>query len=343
MYWHETWAITRYLCAWIDAFDTWALCKILRIPYTRHITNADVSVSVSATFQHGNGMTLEILWPYRTQCSWWRLSPCSCCCDSQASIRLETASRKTQLHVAQSHWLGSETTEHRSFLHVEEGSLSRTLAFDCGHAQEEYATKRSERMCLRYKFTMNLTNVVLHNTFLMVCDVFGRATRAFQNLLYLYPDFKCCNEVHVRLGLMFKAASEHESSLKVITHTHTHTHTFNGPFSWTARVGRYQKGKTYLDFTEARDSERQWHQLGHMQVCTLLQTDNHASTSPLSFLQAGCPSCRPTNSVKALKAKGNQHAAIILLIVLLSNSHGKMVKVGSMQFLSCIFLKWYLF
>jgi len=40
-----------------------------------------------------------------------------------------------------------------------------------------------------------------------------------------------------------------------------------------------------------------------MQVCTLLQTDNHASTPPLCFLQAGCPSCRPTNSVKALKAK----------------------------------------
>jgi len=39
-----------------------------------------------------------------------------------------------------------------------------------------------------------------------------------------------------------------------------------------------------------------------MQVCTLLQTDNHASTPPLSFLKAGCPSCRPTNSVKALKA-----------------------------------------
>ena len=39
-----------------------------------------------------------------------------------------------------------------------------------------------------------------------------------------------------------------------------------------------------------------------MQVCTLLQTDNHANTLPLSFLQAGCPSCRPTNSVKALKA-----------------------------------------
>jgi len=39
-----------------------------------------------------------------------------------------------------------------------------------------------------------------------------------------------------------------------------------------------------------------------MQACTLLQTDNHASTPPLSFLQAGCPSCCPANSVKALKA-----------------------------------------
>jgi len=32
-------------------------------------------------------------------------------------------------------------------------------------------------------------------------------------------------------------------------------------------VSRYQKGKTNLDFSEARDSEWQWHQLGHMQVC----------------------------------------------------------------------------
>jgi len=39
-------------------------------------------------------------------------------------------------------------------------------------------------------------------------------------------------------------------------------------------VSRYQKGKTNLDFTEARDSERQWHQLGHMQVLISLQTDN---------------------------------------------------------------------
>jgi len=69
-------------------------------------------------------------------------------------------------------------------------------------------------------------------------------------------------------------------------------------------VSQYQKGKTNLDFTEARESEWQWHQLDHMQVCTSLQTDNHASTPPLSFLQAGCSSCRPTNSITALVSSG---------------------------------------
>jgi len=39
--------------------------------------------------------------------------------------------------------------------------------------------------------------------------------------------------------------------------THTHTHPFNGPLSRTTRVGQYKKGKTNLDFTEARDSEWQ--------------------------------------------------------------------------------------
>ena len=82
----------------------------------------------------------------------------------------------------------------------------------------------------------------------------------------------------------------------------THTHPFNGPLSGTTRVSRYQNGKTNLYFTEARDSEWQRHQLGHMQVCTSIQTVNNASTHCSVFLQAGCPSCRPTNSVIALKA-----------------------------------------
>jgi len=71
------------------------------------------------------------------------------------------------------------------------------------------------------------------------------------------------------------------------------THPFNGPFSGTTWVSRYRKGKTNLDFTEARDSEWQWHQLGHMQVCTWLQTDNHASTPPLSFFTGRMPFVPP--------------------------------------------------
>jgi len=46
--------------------------------------------------------------------------------------------------------------------------------------------------------------------------------------------------------------------------SYTHAHPFNGPFSGTTRVSRYQKGKTNVDFTEARDNEWQWHQLDHM-------------------------------------------------------------------------------
>jgi len=98
----------------------------------------------------------------------------------------------------------------------------------------------------------------------------------------------------------------------VLLADNTHTHPFNGPFSGTTRVSRYQKGKTNLDFIEARDSEWQWHQLGNMQVCTSLQTDNHASTPPLSFLQTECSSCRPTNSVKALKADNNNNKRICI-------------------------------
>jgi len=46
---------------------------------------------------------------------------------------------------------------------------------------------------------------------------------------------------------------------------------------------------------------------GRMQVCTSLQTDNHASTPPFSFLQVKCPSCHPTYSIKALKARRRLH------------------------------------
>jgi len=75
-------------------------------------------------------------------------------------------------------------------------------------------------------------------------------------------------------------------------------------------VSRYQKGKTNVDFTEARHSELQWHQLGHMQtICTLLQTDNHASTPPLSFYRPDAvPAAQPTASEHTCTQKHKETA-----------------------------------
>jgi len=88
-------------------------------------------------------------------------------------------------------------------------------------------------------------------------------------------------------------------------------------------VSRYQKSKTNLDFTEARDSEWQWNQLGHMQVCISLHTENHTNTPPLKkvfyrpdalpaagdtlsegvqLMELLVEQLDRTNSVKALKA-----------------------------------------
>ena len=122
-------------------------------------------------------------------------------------------------------------------------------------------------------------------------------------LFWRYPNFLI---IQCRVGHRSQASLPKTSSIRpdVLTEnqivtdtvretaiaTHTHAHPFNGSLSGTTQVSRYQKGKTNLDFIEARDSEWQGHQLGHMQVCTSLQTDNHASTPPLSFLQAGFPS-----------------------------------------------------
>jgi len=84
------------------------------------------------------------------------------------------------------------------------------------------------------------------------------------------------------------------NAVEHFSHTHTHFQDYPAQF----RVSQYQKGQTNLDLTEARDSEWQWHQLGHMQVCILLQTDNHASTPPLMFFyrQDALPAAQPTAS-----------------------------------------------
>jgi len=62
-------------------------------------------------------------------------------------------------------------------------------------------------------------------------------------------------------------------------------------------VIQYQKGKTNLDFTEAGDSEWQWHQLGLMQVCASLLTGNRATPHNSVFYRPDAvPASQPTAS-----------------------------------------------
>jgi len=63
-------------------------------------------------------------------------------------------------------------------------------------------------------------------------------------------------------------------------------------------VSQHQKGKQFWILLEQEMIGRQWHQLDHMQIiCTSLQTDNHASTSPLSFYRPDVlPAAQPTAS-----------------------------------------------
>jgi len=94
-----------------------------------------------------------------------------------------------------------------------------------------------------------------------------------------------------------------EYHLKLFS-TSNNTHTrLMALLSGITQVSQYQKGKTNLDFTEARDTEWQWHQLGHMQVCTSLQTDNHASTPPLSFSTGRMPFLPPNQQRQSTEGK----------------------------------------
>ena len=120
---------------------------------------------------------------------------------------------------------------------------------------------------------------------------------------------------HVNELLQYTSTQAHTHK-----HAHTHTHTFNGPFSGTTQVSRYQKGKTNLDFTEARDSEWQWNLLDHMQVCTSLQTDKHASTPPLSFFTGRMPFLSPNQQCQSTEGKSQPLSYIFYGVSLASIS-----------------------
>ena len=59
-------------------------------------------------------------------------------------------------------------------------------------------------------------------------------------------------------------------------------HPFNSLLFGTTQVRWYQVGKTNLDLLK-QESEWQWHQLDHMQVCTSFQTQNHGQHTTSQF------------------------------------------------------------
>ena len=132
----------------------------------------------------------------------------------------------------------------------------------------------------------------------MDADEPNTCTRCTSSALYA---FRYANALYVQRHTHMDPSHSPESRIQAHILAHQslarQLHTFSGPLSGTTQVSRNQKGKTNLDFTEARDSECQWHQLGHMQVCTSLQTDITTPAPHHSvFLQAGCPSCQQRQS-----------------------------------------------
>jgi len=83
--------------------------------------------------------------------------------------------------------------------------------------------------------------------------------------------------------------------------THTHTHPFNGPLSRNTRVSRYQKGKPIWILLKQETVSGS----GIIRAVCKSAPRSRQITTPAPnhcFLQARCPSCHPTNSVKVLKA-----------------------------------------
>jgi len=94
-------------------------------------------------------------------------------------------------------------------------------------------------------------------------------------------------------------ATQHISSHCTHRHTHTRTHQLNGPLSGTTRVSQYQKGRTNMKQETVSGS-------GHMQVCISLQTDNHASTPPLSFFTGRMPFLPPNQQRQSTEGNSSQ-------------------------------------
>ena len=146
----------------------------------------------------------------------------------------------------------------------------------------------------------------------LTTEVFGHLIRSENSTCALYQPLHgntrwgqpCTNYIQMNCWTWHKTGMSGGnlwSSGLTYRHTHTHTHRLTALCPGLPRWAGTRKVKPVWILLEQEIVSGSGISCTS-QICTSLQTDNHASTSLLGFLQAGCPSCRPTNSVKALKA-----------------------------------------
>jgi len=139
----------------------------------------------------------------------------------------------------------------------------------------------------------------------------GPAARRYRSIAARPALNSKCEQCHIVSGrrklttdssfyraLCYKSARH---SCSIITHTHTHTRLmalFPGLPRW-AGTGKLKPIWILLKQETVSGSGVSW------AICKSAPRSRQITTPAphhSSFLQAGCPSCRPTNSVKALKA-----------------------------------------
>ena len=148
----------------------------------------------------------------------------------------------------------------------------------------------------------NNASAAVSTSFIMVCSAVALAGSPLKCWLwdactFRQTDTRNCQHSNVLSALQ-------PAQLVPIIDTHTRLTTICPGLPGWASTRKVNQSGFYW-------SKRQWHQVGRIQICTSLQTDNHASTPLLSFLQVGCPSCCPTNRVKALKAITDMHQNVV--------------------------------
>jgi len=132
--------------------------------------------------------------------------------------------------------------------------------------------------------------------------------------------------LRVTLSLLSFTRAHVHARTHARAHTHTHTHTTILQPSWilsrTTQVSRHSalERSNQSGFTGARDSEWQWHQLGHMQICSVTQTRHITMPTsqfiaPLSFFTGRMPFLPPNQQRQSTEGSYKGTCHILLLCI----------------------------